>query len=77
MEIVDAVESVPSPNTVPSAFRLKTSQTSFEKLTLELSLDLCGFGLKSMGLVRPDKRPSECAAVHVFVGADSGRGRVR
>ena len=30
-----------------------------------------------MGLVRPDKRPSECAAVHVFVGADSGRGRVR
>ena len=42
MEIVDAVESVPSPNAVPSTFRLKTSQTSFEKLTLELSLDLCG-----------------------------------
>ena len=78
MEIVDAVESVPSPNTVPSTSRLKTSQTSFEKLTLELSLDLCGFGLKSMGLVRQKMcQTSDPLSVHVFVGADSGRGRVR
>ena len=70
MEIVDTVESVPSPNTVPSTSRLKSSQTSFEKLTMELSLylwlqifDLKAWVWSDQTKDAPNKQPSECACI--------------